>query len=109
MFDNWFSSLPLITVLKVQGIHATGTFRTDHFGKELKLNKKNIKMEVRDTTKCHYKENVIGVICWNDNGPATVLSNVFADLPLTTVKHCDFYSRNHIKIDRPYCISKYNK
>ena len=75
--------------------------------------KKSIKMEVRDTIKCHCQKNSVDVICQNDNGPVTVISNiipkVISDLPLTTVKRFDSSSRNHIKIDRPHCITKYNK
>ena len=33
-FDDWFSLLPLMTVLKDQGIRATGTVRTDRLGKD---------------------------------------------------------------------------
>ena len=96
-------------MLKDQGIRATGTVRTDFLGKELKLNKKSIKTEVRGAIKCHYEKNGIGVICWNDNGPVTVISNLHVDIALTTVKHWDSSSRHHIKIDHPHCITKYNK
>ena len=89
-------------MLKDQGINETGTVRTDRLGKELKLKKNSISTEVRGTIKCHYEQNAIGVICRNDNGPIIMISNVHADLPLTTVK-CWDSSRNHIKIDRPHC------
>ena len=59
---NWFSLLPLITVLMDQGIPAMRTVRTDRLGKELELNKKSIKIEVTGTIKCHYEKNGIGVI-----------------------------------------------
>ena len=62
-FDNWFSSLPLILVLKDQDISATGTVRTDRLDKKMKLNKKSIKAEIRGAIKCHYEINGIGVIC----------------------------------------------
>ena len=62
-FDNLFSSLPLILVLKDQDISATGTVRTDHLDKNMKLNKKSIKAEYRGAIKCHYEINGIGVIC----------------------------------------------
>ena len=38
-----------------------------------------------------------------------MISNVHADLPLTTVKRWDSSARNHIKIDCPHCIKKCNK
>ena len=47
------------------------------------------------------------LVCWNDNGPVTVVSNVREDLPLITVKCWDSSAKNHIKIDRPYSITKY--
>ena len=96
-------------MLKDQGIRATGTVRTDRLDKELKLNKKSIKMEVRSTIKFHYEKNTIGVICWNDNGPVRVISNIHAGLPLTTVNRWDNSSRNHIKINHPDCITEYEK
>ena len=97
--NNWFSSLSLMTVLKDQGIRATGTVRTDRLGKELKLNKKSTKTEVRGIVKCHYKKNDMGVICWNDNGPVTVI----------LLKRWNSSSRTYIKINRLHCITKYNK
>ena len=47
------------------------------------------------------------LVCWNDNGPVTVVSNVHEDLPLITVKCWDSSAKNHIKIDCPYSITKY--
>ena len=49
------------------------------------------------------------MIYCNDNGPVNVISNVHTDLPLTTVERWDSSSRNHIKIDCPHCITKYEK
>ena len=105
--DNWFSSLLLITVLNNQDICAMETVRTDCTSEELKLNQKIIKMEVRDTIKCHYEKICIGVICWKDNSPVTVISNIHADLPLTTVKN----HRNHRnqKPDQNWPLTLYYK
>ena len=75
-----------MTVLKDHDILTTRTVWSDYLGKELKLNKKSITTKVRSTIKSHYERNGISVICWNDNGLATMISNFQADLPLTTVK-----------------------
>ena len=56
-----------------------------------------------------YEKNSIGVICWNDSGLGRVISNAHADLLLTAVKHWDSSPGNHIKINCPHCIKKYNK
>ena len=47
-FDNWFSSLSLIKVLKDQGTKATGTVRADRL-ENLKINKKDVKKQERGT------------------------------------------------------------
>ena len=46
-FDNWFTSLSLISILKEHGVRATGTVRADRLGKNLKINKKDIKRKER--------------------------------------------------------------
>ena len=46
-FDNWFTSLSLISILKEHGVRATGTVRADRLGKDLKINKKDIKCKER--------------------------------------------------------------
>ena len=59
--------------------------------------------------QCHYEENGISVISWNDNGPAIIISNVHSDLPHTTVKCWNPSEKCYINIDRPNCITVYNK
>ena len=59
--------------------------------------------------QCHYEENGISVISWNDNGPVIVISNVHSDLPHTTVKRWNPSEKCYINIDRPNFITVYNK
>ena len=46
---------------------------------------------------------------WNGNGPVTILSNVHVNLPYTQGKRWHSSQRNYIKINRPNCITEYNK
>ena len=46
---------------------------------------------------------------WNENGPVASFSNVHANFPYTQVKRWDSSQRNYIKINRPNCITEYNK
>ena len=46
---------------------------------------------------------------WNENGPVTILSNFHENLPYTQVKRWDSSQRDYIKINRPNCITAYNK
>ena len=85
-FDNWFTSLSLISILKEHGVIATGTVRADRLGKDLKINKKDIKCKERGTMQVYYERSGISCVTWNGNRPVTILSNVHANLPYTQVK-----------------------
>ena len=108
-FDNWFTSLSLIAILKEHGVRATGTVRADRLGKDLKINKKDIKCKERGAMQVYCERSGISRVTWNGNGPVAILSNVHADLPYTQVKRWDSSQRNYIKINRYNCIIKYNK
>ena len=108
-FDNWFTSLSLISILKEHGVRATGTVRADCLGKDLKINKKDIKYKERGAMQVYYERSGIFCVTGNENGPVTILSNVHANLPSTQVKRWDSSQRIYIKINRPNCITEYNK
>ena len=108
-FDNWFTSLSLTSILKEHGVRATRTVRADRLGKDLKINKKDIKCKERGAMQVYYERSGISCVTWNDNGLITILSNVHADLPYTQVKCWDSSQWSYIKINRPNCITEYNK
>ena len=104
-FENWFTFLSLISILKEHGVRATGTVRADRLGKDLKINKKDIKCKERGAMQVYCERSGISCVAWNDNGPVTILSNVHADLPYTQVKRWDWSQRNYTKISRANCIT----
>ena len=54
-FDNWFTSLSLISILKEHGVRASGTVRADRLGKDLKsTNAKNAELCKCTTRKVVY-------------------------------------------------------
>ena len=59
--------------------------------------------------QCHYETNGITCVSWNDNGLVLVISNVHSHLPVTTVKHWSPSDKDYIKIERPNCVTLYNK
>ena len=65
-FDNWFTSLSLTSILKDHGVRATGTVRADHLGKDLKVNKKDIKWKERGAMQVYYERSGISCVTWND-------------------------------------------
>ena len=107
-FNNWFSSLSLIKVLKDQGIRAAGTIGADRLG-ILKIDKSHVMKQERGTLNTFYKKNGIFFVTWNDNGPVTVISNINTDVPHASVKRWNPNTKVYIKLDRPHCITEYNK
>ena len=97
-FDNWFTSLSLISVLKEHGVRATGTVRADCLGRNLKINKKNIKCKEHGAMQVYCEKSGISCVTWNENRPVTIFSNVHANFPYAQVKRCDSSQRNYIKI-----------
>ena len=53
-FDNWFLSFSLISILKECVIPATGTICVDQLGKDLKINKKDLKHQNRSFIQTFY-------------------------------------------------------
>ena len=88
-FDNWFTSLSLISILKEHGVRATGTVRADRLGKDLKINKKDIKCKERGAMQLYYERSGISCVTWNNNRPVTIISNFHANFPYTQVKSWD--------------------
>ena len=101
-FDNQFSSLSLIKILKDQGIRATGTVRADRLG-SLKINKSDVKKQERGTINTFYEKNGIFVVTWNDNGSVTVISNTHTDVPSTSVKRWNPGTKVYIQFDHLNC------
>ena len=79
-FDNWFTSLSLISILKEHGVRATGTVRADHLGKDLKVNKKDIKCKEHRAMQVYYERSGISCVTWNGIGPVTILYNVHNEI-----------------------------
>ena len=56
-FDNWFTYLSLISILKEHGVRATGTIRADRLGKDLKINKKDIECKEHGALQVYYERS----------------------------------------------------
>ena len=65
-FDNWFTSLSLISILKEHGVRATGTVRADRLGKDLKINKKYIKCKEGGPMQVHYEKSGRSCVTWKE-------------------------------------------
>lgn len=59
-------------------------------------------------TSCFEKSGLF-VLTWNDNSHVTVISNVHTDLPCVAVKRWNPGTKTYITVNRPNCITEYNK
>ena len=54
--------------------------------KDLQINEKQVKHGKFGLVQSHHKEMDFGVISCNDNGPVILISNVYSELPHTTLR-----------------------
>ena len=107
VFDNLFTSLPLLEKLSAEGVGATGTLREDRLCGAPLMPKKS--MEKKD--RGYMEETFTGctsVVKWKDNKVVCVASNSFRQNPIHKAKRWSKGKRNHIEIDMPDSVRAYN-
>jgi hypothetical protein len=73
-FNNFFTSLPLLSRLSEKGIGGTGSIRENHLQKCLLQNTASLKKERPSTMSFKAHKDVL-IVKWNDNSIVTVASN----------------------------------
>ena len=85
-FDNWFSTLPLLTKLHSFGILATATFKSNTIGLFLLMCDKHLKSEGRGSFDYRVDLNSsLRMVKWYDN-KAVVLGLTYSSVQSTTTK-----------------------
>lgn len=106
--DNLFISIPLIKILREDGIFALGTVRLNRVpGVDNEL--VPAKDLERGMTSMATSEDNISVIRWMDNRQVHMASTYAGALPEDTVKRYDRTSKTVIEIPRPFAIKEYNR
>ncbi|XP_016519048.1 piggyBac transposable element-derived protein 3-like [Poecilia formosa] len=95
-FDNWFTSVSLIKTLAQQGIHCTGTVRSNRLPG---VNLKDIRCWKRNHLVCS-EVTVTSV---------SLLSNYIGAHPVTEVDRWDGKNKKMIKVPCPAVVREYNK
>lgn len=107
--DNYFSSVPLFRELKIIGMLASGTIRSNRLlGCELKRDKE-LKKEGRGSSdsKITEDEDVV-IVRWHDNGPVNMVSTLVG-VGNKKVKRWSESLKQHVEIDCPEVIVQYNQ
>ena len=109
VFDNFFTSIPLLANLAKRGIAATGTLRENRDLKAPLKPSKEMKKDPRGT--CHTvleKTDNICVSRWKDNKVVTVASTFDGALPMGTTTRFLRAERKRATVPIPRLIQTYN-
>ncbi|XP_070173741.1 piggyBac transposable element-derived protein 3-like [Littorina saxatilis] len=108
-FDNFFTSLPLLSDLAANGIGATGTIRKNRIEHCLMRDATRFAKEDRGALDFrHDRRSNVLVVEWNDNSVVTVASNCDRVMPLARVRRWSRAQRQFVQIEQPDLIRVYN-
>lgn len=110
-FDNLFTSLPLLSQLKLRGVKGTGTIRENRVPKNCPLKKsEQMKKEPRGCFDFASTENNDIIVCkWHDNNIVNIASNNSAVLPTVQVKRFSQKEKRNIYVPQPNIVKVYNE
>ncbi|XP_068240322.1 piggyBac transposable element-derived protein 3-like [Palaemon carinicauda] len=109
VFDNLFTSLPLLENLANRGIGGTGTLREDRLHGAPLMEKKEME---KKKYRGYMEEAFTGstsVVKWKDNKVVSVASNKVRMLPVQKTGRWSKLEKKHIEVDMPNSIQVYNK
>lgn len=109
-FDNFFTSVTLLQVLKQMGSTGTGTVRANRVCKapltDVKAMKKKPRGSYEQLTEA--KTNVT-LVRYNDNSVCTVASTFSGVEPIGKVRRYSAAEKKHITVPQPSCVVMYNQ
>lgn len=110
-FDNWFTSIPLLTYLTKNGILPLGTVRANRvpdlqFPKESEMKKKGRGAIIEKVANVDGID--VSVVSWYDNKIVNVVSTYVGSQPTSEVRRFCRKSKTHVQIPRPQSIAVYN-
>lgn len=108
-FDNYFTSVPLLRKLRNEKILAAGTVRSNRLGKCPLEPAKAMKKKTRGYSTEYVTSDDIVVVSWKDNSSVCVASNFVGIGNQQQVKRWDKAKREHIFVEQPEVITKYNR
>ncbi|KAJ4442369.1 hypothetical protein ANN_03955 [Periplaneta americana] len=109
-FDNFFTSLHLLSALSERRTGGTGTSSENRLKKCPLMKSSALKKEKRGAMSFKADKNII-IVKWHDNNVVTVASNCHGITPIQKVDRVAAKGGKRLKIqvDSPSMIQKYNK
>ncbi|XP_014789159.1 piggyBac transposable element-derived protein 3-like [Octopus bimaculoides] len=108
-FDNFFTSIETLALLREKHLKATGTIRENCCKKCPMIDYKT--MQKKERGHIDYRvdcTNKILITRWNDNKPVSVATNYSSVYPTVTARQYSQKEKQHLNVNMPKCISEYN-
>ncbi|KAJ8348980.1 hypothetical protein SKAU_G00275690 [Synaphobranchus kaupii] len=110
IFENWFTSVPLVLTLAQPGIHCTGTVRGNRLPGVNLMCDAELKRRGSFEQKIEkIGETTLHVVKWYDNRSVTLLSDYTGAQPVTEVDRWDRKRKMITKVPCPAVVKEYNK
>ena len=110
--DNWYTGVPLATILMNQGIAMVGTVHPNKLRNCQLCSDKSLREKGRGSAevKICLSDNVeLWAIKWFNNRAVTILTNIEAVLPTAQVRRWDRKEKKELLIDCPSAVVIYNR
>ncbi|KAG4071994.1 hypothetical protein HA402_010931 [Bradysia odoriphaga] len=110
-FDNYFSTLPLISELSKRGIHSVGTMRQNRLYNDKLPGDKTIMSLPRGSSfemTINIENTEITNVTWRDNKVVNLISDFVGTDPMQKVQRFDKKLGKKISIDCPDIVKEYN-
>lgn len=111
-FDNYYTSIPLMTELSSHGIQSIGTVRRNRIPDCKQPSEADMKKSERGASVQYITrtdETDIACVTWKDNKVVNVLSTFCDKEPTHQVKRYDRKTKQNIMVNCPDIIKQYNK
>ena len=109
-FDNWFTSVKLVSYLKSIKVEGTGTVKRNRTENCPLKTVDEMSKSARGTMDHRVDvDEEIMVMSWTDNGVVNVCSNSLGIDPTSTVQRYAASQKKHVSVQQPNAIHHYNQ
>ncbi|KAM9005544.1 piggyBac transposable element-derived protein 1 [Sarcophilus harrisii] len=106
-FDNFFTSIKLISALKKKGVKATGAIRDNRTEKCPFMNAENMKKMKRGSFDFRVEEKEEIILCrWNDENSINLCSNAVGIEPMSQVSY-SVDEKRKVQVNQPSIVKLY--
>lgn len=107
-FDNWFTSVDLVKLLKDSGFWVVASIRQNRLSGCQLASDKKLKDNGRGTYDHKSSKEGITIVKWYDSKAVHLISSHYGVEPMGTCKRWSTKEKQHVDIQRPHLVEEYN-